>query len=74
MQIISSANLPVTPPTDMSTDTFLELMSRDKKVRVGRIRLVLLKTIGDAVVSTDYDDQLLNSTIEHCLSNQKAAT
>lgn len=74
MQIISSANLPVTPPADMSTDTFLELMSRDKKVRDGRIRLVLLKTIGDAVVSTDYDDQLLNSTIEHCLSNQKAAT
>lgn len=68
IKIISSANLPVQPPAGMSTDIFLKLMSRDKKVRDGRIRLVLLQAIGDAIVSTDYDDTLLVKTIEDCLA------
>lgn len=72
LAIIRSANLPVEPPPEMTTDTFLELMSRDKKVREGRIRLVLLKAIGDAIVSTDYDDNHLSATIKQCLPDHTA--
>lgn len=65
--IISSARLPIKPPADMTSEGFLELMGRDKKVRQGRINLVLLQAIGDAVVSTDYDDSCLTATINECL-------
>ena len=66
--IISSALLPIKPPADMTSVSFLELMGRDKKVRQGRINLVLLQAIGEAVVSTDYDDSCLTSTINECLT------
>ena len=39
-------------------------MSVDKKVRDGRLTLVLLKDIGDAVVTSEFDKQVLNQTIE----------
>ena len=32
----------------------------------GRIRLVLLKAIGEAVVTEAFDARLLRSTLEHC--------
>ena len=34
-------------------------MTLDKKVLGGQIRLVLLQSIGDAVVTADYPDHLL---------------
>ena len=69
LEILSAANLPIAPPTDMSRDNFLDLMARDKKVLDRRIRLVLLQEIGRAVVSTDYEDSCLSATIEQCLAN-----
>ena len=46
-------NLPVEPPR-VDAGEFLAAMSLDKKVIAGEIRLVLLKSIGDAVVTADY--------------------
>ena len=46
-------NLPVEPPRVDAGD-FLAAMSLDKKVVGGEIRLVLLKSIGHAVVTADY--------------------
>ena len=43
-----------TPET--SAEMYLELMRHDKKVSAGVLRLVLLKAIGDAVVSDKADD------------------
>jgi 3-dehydroquinate synthase len=37
----------------MDVDQFLQLMGRDKKVLDGRLRLVLLKGLGEAVVSSE---------------------
>lgn len=51
--------LPVSPPALMTSDQFLELMAVDKKVTDGSIRLVLLKAIGQAVVTSDFDHELL---------------
>ncbi len=41
----------------------LELMRMDKKVQAGRIRLVLLKNIGEACVTADYPDDALAATL-----------
>jgi 3-dehydroquinate synthase len=46
-------DLPVDPPR-LDAGEFLAAMSLDKKVLGGEIRLVLLKSIGSAVVTADY--------------------
>ncbi len=57
-RILTLANLPVAPPT-IAPQTAIELMGHDKKVKHGQIRLILLKSIGDAVLTNDFDTQLL---------------
>jgi 3-dehydroquinate synthase len=52
--------------TDVSTlsaVTLADKMKIDKKVAAGRIRLVLLKAIGQSVVTGDYDDAALRETL-----------
>lgn len=61
--ILTAAHLPVKPPSEMSPDRFLELMSVDKKVLDGRIRLVLLQHLGEAIVSDSFDAELLQATL-----------
>ncbi len=43
----------------------LELMAVDKKVLGGRTRLVLLKAMGHAVVTHDFDADALRYTLAH---------
>ena len=62
--IIDRAALPTRAPAHMDYDHFIEHMSVDKKVRAGKINFVLLKAIGDAIVTSDFDDALLRETIE----------
>jgi len=62
--LIIEAGLPTRAPADLDPDTFLTLMARDKKVQDGVIRLILLKAIGQAVISDDYDPGLLRETLE----------
>lgn len=61
-QLIEDSGLPALPPENMSADRFTELMAVDKKVIDGNLRLVLLKSIGKAVVSSDFDSELLAQT------------
>ena len=61
--IITAAKLPIKPPTEMSVEQFMDLMAVDKKVQDGVIRLVLLKGIGQAVISDDYSMEKLRETI-----------
>ena len=42
---------------------FMELMAIDKKVLNGELRLVLLKSIGKAVVTGDFKAELLSKTL-----------
>jgi 3-dehydroquinate synthase len=62
--LIRAAGLPLAPPANMTADIFLQHMQRDKKVQNGRIRLVLLKAIGDAVVTDDYSPELLRDFLQ----------
>jgi 3-dehydroquinate synthase len=58
--LLERAALPVTPPVEMSAAQFLEAMAVDKKALDGNINLVLLRALGEAFVSGDYDpDKLL---------------
>ena len=58
--LIKRAGLPLIPPGEMDAQTFVKHMRHDKKVLNGTIRLILMRKIGAAFVSGDYDeDQLL---------------
>jgi 3-dehydroquinate synthase len=62
--LLAKCDLPIVPPSTMSPDKFFELMSVDKKVLDGSLRLVLLKSIGDAVVTSDFDASLLKGLLQ----------
>jgi len=62
--IIDHAQLPTRAPANMDYETFMKYMSVDKKVEAGAIRLVLLKAVGQAVITSDYDPALLKQTLE----------
>ena len=53
-QLLLQAKLPVTAPSSMSVDQFLQLMAVDKKVLDGQLRLVLLRELGNAQVTSDF--------------------
>lgn len=61
--ILEAAMLPVTAPDNMSEDDFKNLMAVDKKVINGQLRLVLLKQLGEAVVTADFPAALLEETL-----------
>jgi 3-dehydroquinate synthase len=61
--LIRRARLPVRAPGTLSAARFLELMAVDKKVLDGRLRLVLLKRLGEAVVTDDYPRAELEGTL-----------
>jgi 3-dehydroquinate synthase len=62
-QLLLNAKLPVKLPQELSADQMLDLMSVDKKILDGKLNLVLLKAIGDAVLTNKFDKDLLNSTL-----------
>lgn len=62
-RLVESAGLPTSPPQSLHPSQFLELMSVDKKVMDGQLRLVLLKGIGRSVVTADYDRRVLEQTL-----------
>ncbi|KGM07644.1 3-dehydroquinate synthase [Methylophaga thiooxydans] len=61
--IFEEASLPVTGPAEMTVEQYMALMSVDKKVQAGVIRLILLKGIGQATISDDYDVTMLQETL-----------
>jgi 3-dehydroquinate synthase len=63
ISLMLRAGLPVVPPAQMGPDDFLRHMAVDKKVIDGRMRLVLLRRLGEAVVTDDYDPQILQATL-----------
>lgn len=64
IRLFLAAGLPVVPPEDMLPEHFLEHMAVDKKVLDGRLRLVLLRAVGEAVVTSDFPREVLNATLD----------
>eukprot|EP00970_Alexandrium_tamarense_P011859 scaffold2584_cov164-Alexandrium_tamarense.AAC.7 len=65
--ILESADLPVKLPKDspMTIETFNKLMSLDKKVADGQLRLILLKgDLGGCVFTGEFDVDAMQETIE----------
>lgn len=56
-------SMPVIPPAQISTETYLELMSSDKKAEQGRIRFILLEAPGRAVLTGEVPPDLLKETL-----------
>ena len=65
-KLIQRAQLPTRAPRTLSAAQLRELMSVDKKVEAGKLRLVLPKRLGQAVVTQDFPPALLNETLEQC--------
>ncbi|OYW91639.1 MAG: 3-dehydroquinate synthase, partial [Pseudomonadales bacterium 32-61-5] len=63
VRLLVRAGLPVVPPGDMTPDDFLRHMAVDKKVLDGQLRLVLLKRLGEAVVTGDFPREALDATL-----------
>lgn len=75
IHIIERANLPSRAPADMTPDDFLRLMAVDKKNVDGSLRLVLLRALGDAVVTDEVDTLMLDATLRaFCAAHEGANT
>lgn len=61
-EVLKAAQLPIKPPA-IDTQTALGLMQHDKKVKSGQVRLILLKSVGEAVVTADFDQTLLEAVL-----------
>jgi 3-dehydroquinate synthase len=61
-RLLLRAGLPVAAP-QIGADSALGYMRIDKKVKAGRVRLVLLERIGHAVLTGSYPDAALDATL-----------
>ena len=64
-RLFERAGLPVAGPK-LGAEKYLQLMGLDKKVEHGKIRFILLKTLGNAVITSDVPQPLLEETLEAC--------
>lgn len=55
--------MPVLPPTEIDRERYWELMASDKKAEAGRVRFILLRAIGEAVIEGDVPPELVNETL-----------
>ena len=65
-KLLARANLPTLSPDSMQPEDYLPHMMRDKKVLAGKLRLVLLKSLGQAYIATDTDKDLVLNAIKRC--------
>jgi len=61
--LLKKAKLPVEPPSELSAERFSELMSIDKKVQDGVLHLVLIKSMGESILTSDFDPNALQKVL-----------
>ena len=64
ISLIKKAGLPPNPPK-ITAEKYLELMMLDKKTKDGQINLVLQKSIGEAVLTNNYEQAMLRQVLEN---------
>ncbi len=62
--LMNSFGLPLSVPVNIATDKMLSYMRLDKKNRSGKIRFVLLKAIGEAIITEDVKEEHIIEAIE----------
>lgn len=62
--LLVQANLPILPPP-IDSQIARELMQHDKKVKAGKIRFILLKNLGEAIITSDYDEKALLQVLDN---------
>ncbi|MBB3190781.1 3-dehydroquinate synthase [Halomonas cerina] len=62
--IIAAAGLPLAAPANMSVDDFLAIMRLDKKNLDGRLRLILLRALGEACIHDETPAETLAGLLE----------
>ena len=68
-KMLLKLNLPVALPDDLDPEKMRELMSVDKKAKDGMLFLILLKGIGEAVVTDEFNEDLLMETLHRFSSD-----
>ena len=63
--ILSKANLPIAIKKSIDSETLIEAMSLDKKSIDGKIRLVLLKALGDSYLTDSYSKENFNRVVNN---------
>lgn len=66
VSLIRKARLPVRAPAGVGSERMRELMSVDKKVEAGQLRLVLPKGLGQSVITSEVPAALLQQTLDQC--------
>ena len=64
IDLLQKAGLPVKSPGEMTIQKYMDGMAIDKKVDRGVIKFILLKQLGKAVITSDYDPDLLKQTLQ----------
>jgi len=62
-KILIKAKLPTRAPRELSVATMLEHMAVDKKVANGKLHLVLLKKIGQAILTNDFPVKIMEDVL-----------
>lgn len=65
-KLLAQANLPTVSPDGMTAEEYLPHMMRDKKVLAGKMRLILLNSLGKAYITSDVDSSLVVQAINDC--------
>lgn len=66
VEVLKRYDLPYQIPDTLSGAEFLEHMLHDKKVKAGRISYIMLKALGEAQVSRDYDNDQIVAYLSAC--------
>ena len=61
-RLIERAGLPVAGPR-LGTERYIELMAVDKKAQAGRVRFILLESVGSAVIRGDCAPETVRATL-----------
>ena len=67
--IFKTAKLPITPPAEMTTEQYLDLMAVDKKNLDGKIRVILLEALGKASLPVNVALTDLQATLNDYAGN-----
>jgi len=61
--LLEAAGLPTAPPK-AGSGRLKEAMQLDKKIKANQLRLILLRSLGDAFVTADYSDEVLGEVLQ----------